>query len=443
MMGPRALTNKIKEHMGVQSRLTLVFVVTMLFVLAVNFNIYFFMNSEFERGNSVYMSNVTADALSEDLKLMHGSLEEYLNTKSSDAMGDYYKYQQEYLSKLDETVKLSGAGETGVLAENIEELSKSYIRYADEAVAAKRGRIVERYREMYVDAERVLGYINSYIYLLNSRFFSANSETHEGIRGSFNDLEILSITMLVMVSVLNIVFIVLITGNIMSPVKEREMMMASHLKETELKYLQAQINPHFLFNTLNAGAQLSMMEGADRTGEYLQNVAAFYRYRIRKGNEDTLLSDEIQLVDNYVYILNVRFSGEISYEKDVDDSLTATPVPVMILQPIVENAFNHGIRDIGRQGEIRLSVSGEGNELVVSIKDNGRGMDPEVIEKMLSGNPEEVSESSDGNGVGLKNVISRLELYYGKSGLLNIRSDGKDKGTEVFIYIPRPEEKDV
>ncbi len=434
---------RIRERMGVQGRLTLVFVVTMIFVLAVNVNIYFFMNSELERGGNAYMSNVTTGNLSESLKYMHGSLENYLSTKSSQSMADYYRYQQDYLTRLKETVNTSGIGETGVFAQNISRLSDSYIEYADEAVAARRGGIVERYRKMYIDADRDFGYINSYIDLLNNRFFEANSAAYEGMRGSFNDLEFVSLMLLVLVFFLNIVFIILITGNIMSPVKEREMMMVSHLRETELKYLQAQINPHFLFNTLNAGAQLSMMEGADRTEEYLQNVAAFYRYRIRKGNEDTLLGDEIQLVDNYIYILNVRFSGEIIYKKDVDYSLVNTRVPVMILQPVVENAFNHGIRDTGRQGEICLSVYEEGTDLVVSIKDNGRGIDPDVIEKLLSGNAGDNGENADGNGVGLLNVISRLELYYGRSGLLNIRSEGRDRGTEVFIYIPRPEEKDV
>ena len=107
-----------------------------------------------------------------------------------------------------------------------------------------------------------------------------------------------------------------------------------------------QINPHFLFNTLNAGAQLAMMEGADRTYEYVQNVAQFFRYNVKKNNETVSLRDEIELVDNYIYILNVRFSGDIHFEKHIDESLTNIQVPSMLLQPIVENSINYGIRDI-------------------------------------------------------------------------------------------------
>lgn len=91
--------------------------------------------------------------------------------------------------------------------------------------------------------------------------------------------------------------------------KEKELLMETHLKDAQLKYLQAQINPHFLFNSLNAGAQLAMMESADRTYDYIQNMAAFFRYNIKKDHDEVTLEEEIRLVDNYIYILNVRFSG--------------------------------------------------------------------------------------------------------------------------------------
>ena len=131
---------------------------------------------------------------------------------------------------------------------------------------------------------------------------------------------------------------------IQQSLKEKELMMEAHLKDAQLKYLQAQINPHFLFNTLNAGAQLAMMEGADRTYDYVQNVAEFFRYNVKKGNETVTVREEIELVDNYIYILNVRFSGEIHYEKKIEESLLSIQMPGMILQPVVENCVNHGIR---------------------------------------------------------------------------------------------------
>ena len=101
---------------------------------------------------------------------------------------------------------------------------------------------------------------------------------------------------------------------------EKELLMEAHLKDAQLKYLQAQINPHFLFNTLNAGAQLAMMEGADRTYEYVQNVAEFFRYNVKKSNDIVTVREELELVDHYIYILNVRFSGDIHYGKEIEEA---------------------------------------------------------------------------------------------------------------------------
>ena len=212
--------------------------------------------------------------------------------------------------------------------------------------------------------------------------------------------------------------------------------MENHLKDAQLKYLQAQINPHFLFNTLNAGAQLAMMEGADRTYEYVQNVADFFRYNIKKDHDSVTLKEELELVDNYVYILNVRFSGEIHYEKDIDSSLENLEVPSMILQPIVENSVNYGIRGISWKGRIWLSVYREGDCAYITIRDNGIGIDKEKIDKIMQVNLKESDISSGSNGIGLYNVISRLKLFYDRDDVFEISSQGKNGGTLVMIRIP-------
>ena len=235
--------------------------------------------------------------------------------------------------------------------------------------------------------------------------------------------------------------------------KEKEILMEAHLKDAQLKYLQAQINPHFLFNTLNAGSQLAMMEHADRTYDYVQNVAAFFRYNMTK-NDEVTLAQEIELVDIYIYILNVRFAGDIHFTKEIeDDGLLEVMLPGMILQPIVENAVNYGIRDIEREGHITLSVYRVDDNVCISIQDNGIGMSQELIEKVLSGeytglsekekNEEKYEEKSGnknkGNGIGLNNVFERLRLYFDGKNNVDIISSGKDQGTEVIITIPYKE----
>ena len=209
------------------------------------------------------------------------------------------------------------------------------------------------------------------------------------------------------------------------------------LRKTELKALQAQINPHFLFNTLNAGAQLAMMEGADRTYEYVQNVAEFFRYNVKKSNDIVTVREELELVDHYIYILNVRFSGDIHYGKEIEEDLLDSCMPSMILQPIVENSVNHGIREMNGEGKIRLKVYHvDGDTLGISIRDNGIGMDPDTIEKVLGGNYHEEQSGGGSNGIAMGNVIARLKLFTQNEDVMTILSDGKDQGTEVILYLP-------
>ena len=222
--------------------------------------------------------------------------------------------------------------------------------------------------------------------------------------------------------------------------QEKELRMEAHLKDAQLKYLQAQINPHFLFNTLNAGAQLAMMEDAEKTYEYIQNVADFFRYSVKKDYGSVSLEEEIKLVDHYIYIINVRFAGDIQYSKQIDNRLIKVSVPAMILQPLVENCVNHGIRGIEWEGRILLSVYRDNNKICVSVKDNGIGLSQERIDQILNGKLQVSDENKDSNGVGLDNVIHRLSLFFGKEDVLCIKSDGPNLGTEFIIQIPLNED---
>lgn len=210
--------------------------------------------------------------------------------------------------------------------------------------------------------------------------------------------------------------------------------MKNDLKEAQLKYLQAQINPHFLFNSLNAGAQLAMMEGAERACIFIENMADFFRYNVRKTDQDATLGEELRLVDNYIYILNVRFAGDIHYEKRVDERLLHTPMPSMIIQSIIENAVNHGIREMEGAGSICLSVYREGDFACIQVADNGKGIDSQVAEKILRGESAHSESGRDSAGIGMDNVINRLRRYYDMEYVIDIRRL-EEGGTEVRLYL--------
>lgn len=220
--------------------------------------------------------------------------------------------------------------------------------------------------------------------------------------------------------------------------KENELSMQAHLKEAQLRFLQAQINPHFLFNSLNAGAQLAMMEDAGRTGDFLSHMADFFRYNVQKNGGNATLHEELLSVENYIYILNVRFAGDIHFEENVEDEIDGSSIrmPSLILQPLVENAVQHGIHDDHENGRIELTVeraealdTESGRECVrVTVADNGAGMTAAQVKAIMA--------EGSGSGIALGNVISRLELYYGEKELFSIWSDGPGCGTVVTVDLP-------
>ena len=430
-----------KEKSTVQTNMVILTIVTSLIILTVNIVLFFYISRAIDVINRVYSTNVSIGEMSDSLSRVRSSLTDYLNTKSTDSMEQYFDACQQYRDYLS-GLNLSGQGrETEAILQDIEGLSETYLDVADDTLQAKRGRVVEKYNSGYERSEKIYGYINAYIYSLNSEQFRRNSEKYEAMRASLRSLAILTMSVIVAVAVINILIVSVMTKNIMDPVRQKEIMMETHLKDAELKYLQAQINPHFLFNTLNAGAQLAMLEDADRTSGYLQNVAAFFRYRIKGEDKETTLEQEIALADNYINILNVRFSGEIHFSKELDKDCLSVAVPGMILQPVVENAVNYGIRNIEREKKIILKVERLPELIRVRIEDNGVGMTEERIKEVLAGNAGENPVMKDSNGVGIANVMSRLRLYYDREEVMHIFSEGEDKGTIVDILIPAPEEE--
>ena len=222
-----------------------------------------------------------------------------------------------------------------------------------------------------------------------------------------------------------------------SALKEKSIRMESSVREAELKYLQAQIDPHFLFNTLNAGAQLAMMEGADKTYNYIHKVADFFRTKIKKDSYFSTIYEELNIVDDYIYILNGRYSGEIIYTANVEEGLGNISIPSMIFQPIVENSIKHGLSEVDWEKHIDISVYEEDDNVVVSIRDNGVGMSQDIINKIMAGESVHEYEHKKGEGIGMDNVIERLRNFYNTDNVVEITSVGPNMGVEVALFIPK------
>ena len=480
---------------SIQTKLSGVMLLVLVFVLCMNFFIFSQINSAVQRIDAVFSSNVTINTLSDTLEEIQNTVYEYLNTKSSQALEDYYRYEQDYRRLMEDLNNRNVDSEIKMLEKNIRQMSESYLEQTGLTVQAKRGRNVEKYKEYYEEATQIFQYINSYIYKLNNLQFHQNSANYQMLLSAMNVLEKASMMIMLVVFAVGIIVTALLIRDMIRPLmalsstahevaqgnldvpqlpvvaedeigvvtrgfnqmlasireyidklkdsmekeallKERELSMEAHLKEAQLKFLQAQINPHFLFNSLNAGTQLAMMEDAEKTSVFLERMADFFRYNVRKVGDDATLQEEIDLVDNYIYILNVRFAGDITYRKDVDEGIDDIRIPSMTLQPLVENAVQHGIHDCLEEGWIHLQVHREESRLRITVSDNGEGISQEKIRAILEGRSTSEEEHPDSTGIAMDNVIHRLRLYYNRDNLLQIESDGPGTGTRVTILIP-------
>ncbi|WML38028.1 histidine kinase [Neobacillus sp. OS1-2] len=215
------------------------------------------------------------------------------------------------------------------------------------------------------------------------------------------------------------------------------------LKELELRSLQNQINPHFLFNTLNTVSKMAYLEEAEQTSRLIVSVAALLRYNLSDFNKASTLREEVRIVKEYFFIQQTRFGERIEFATDIDDSCLDIEIPSLILQPLVENAFIHGVESFEENAEIRLRIYRKRDRIHVEVIDNGDGMDEATKKRLLTyvegADSEEVyePEKSKGHstGIGVKNVIRRLQLFYQRNDIVEIESELK-KGTNFRLTIP-------
>ena len=204
------------------------------------------------------------------------------------------------------------------------------------------------------------------------------------------------------------------------------------LKSAELEMLQMQMNPHFLFNTLNSIGALAEMENAPRTGEMVSRLADILRYSTGARMQFSPLCDELKVADDYVAIQQTRFGGKLSYLQEVEEATALRPVPCMIIQPLIENAMQHGFDKL-KEGD-RIEVSAhimEDGALCIRVRDNGRGMTPERLREVLTPVP---PNSERSRGIGLENVLQRMRLLYGE-GMVDVQSS-PGMGTSITLRVP-------
>ncbi len=232
----------------------------------------------------------------------------------------------------------------------------------------------------------------------------------------------------------------------MEELKQKEYQAKQLLNRAEYKALQAQVNPHFLYNTLDTMASIAEIRNCPEVSHMSQSLALIFRYSLNMKNPFSTVEHEIAHLKNYTYVMDMRMHDNIQYTFDVDETTLKSKLPRLSLQPIVENAINHGLRNKRGKKKIGIQIKRKQMDLVICIEDNGIGMDTSAINESLSKN--ELDFVEKGNSIGLHNINARLKMLYGNTYGMYLEST-LGEGTKVFMILPDSgedssnEEKDI
>ncbi|MCR4907209.1 MAG: sensor histidine kinase [Lachnospiraceae bacterium] len=218
-------------------------------------------------------------------------------------------------------------------------------------------------------------------------------------------------------------------------------------KQTALMALQSQINPHFLYNTLDSIRGRALIEGNDEIARMLEALAAFFRYSISGREKPVTLRDELANIKNYMMIQQYRFNDRFSLEIVIDEEDEAAydyQIPRLIIQPVVENAVFHGLEEMAGGGKIVIEIILTDENLILIISDNGKGIAPDTLKRLnerihhperLSGEEESISGGHRNTGIALPNIHRRIQLLYGDAYGVQVYST-PGQGTDVEITVP-------
>ncbi len=217
-----------------------------------------------------------------------------------------------------------------------------------------------------------------------------------------------------------------------SKIKEQEI-----LKKAEMRALQSQINPHFLYNTLDTIIWMAEAKKTDQIVEVVSALSNFFRISLSKGQDWITIAEEIERVRSYLIIQKIRYRDIMDFKIEVDERVSSNTVLKLILQPLVENAIYHGIKNKREGGTIfvRARPSNNGNEVQLEVEDNGIGFAPETLAQIQAELADHSGEIKQESGYGIGNVNHRLKLYYGMQYGLTVKSKYQT-GTCVTFVIP-------
>jgi two-component system sensor histidine kinase YesM len=491
----------IFNFFGIRKKLIMYFLITIVLLGLTSVFSYYNARTILKNTNNTIIDYIYLNDLKNDVDLMMTELEKYLTTTSSEDLLSYYNYYNKLKVIRSEIPVTKEYDDEHLFLKDIGNMLDELMVQSDNAIQAKRGRISSRYITYFQRSGEISSYIKLYNNKLLDIKLKSGSEKYEMINKNMSFISYINILVIIGTIIVNIIIAVYSTYNLTKPIeqlsqsaekiaegnfdieltqthtgdetdilasafikmvksirnyidelkehaevekklKEQEyqnLKMKALLKEAELKFLQSQINPHFLFNTLNAASQLALIEGAEKSSEFMENIAQLFRYNLKNIEDLVPLGEEIEYVKNYMQVLKIRFGSRITFESDIDEEALDIRIPRITIQPILENAYIHGLQDLERNGEIHLNVKSSEANILIEVIDNGKGMDSKCINTIICPRQEDVRSQKQFTGIGINNVLQRLQILFNITDnhkLISIESK-IGHGSKVTLTIPR------
>ncbi len=489
---------------SIRSRISLVFLLSLLPLALAALLVFIYSSSLLRSAQALFDQNLYLEELNRALVDLDRETQNYLDTRDDQALRSFFLFDAQLASIIEDLPQDPSADSNGLNLRLLRRLFERYRREVGQAVNARRGRLTERYSELYANSRRIIDYINLLVLSVNWLDFQESLQSYLSFSRWYNEIQFWALLLLSATALLSLLLINLFSIQLSLPLirlsaaardfgegkfdsgdvetrgasrevrqlagtfntmrerirlyieemKDKARMkqdlmeqniqnlhMKHVLKSAELIALQNQINPHFLFNSINTGLQLSVVEDSPRTADYLAHLAELYRYNLRKSDTPVTLDEEIASLESYIYILRIRFGDRIAFAIDVDPACRNYLLPPVILQPLVENAVNHGLNAVTEGGAVEITSRRRDNRFFIEVCDNGCGMTAEKITeayKAISDEDPLDMVMNESQGIGLTNVLQRIRLFFGNRATILVENR-ETGGTRIAFDLPPKE----
>lgn len=488
---------KIFDILPLRKKAFIGFSLIIVFIGLLSLISFFSISNTHRQFNVIYMNLSILDEYSEKIEEINNDLNNYINLNDRSYISTFNQGHEELLLEMKTSDILFIENDEKMLFENLKNMLISYIKVADSVMNEYRKRNLEISSNQLIHSQKIQAYMQEGIDELTLKYVSQSKKLQSDLLMQLNTLKIVIIVLTLSVIILYSSIIFYFSKAFIKPIdlmvkmanrisrgefdterikihlnselkilaetlfkmsiqiknyiqeiekkvevekllqsKEMEnMRINALLQETELKRLQAQVNPHFLFNTLTTLHHTAFLEGAEETCEITEAISKMLRYNLRKSNTIVQLKDEIESIGYYLYIQEKRYKQRVKFKLNIDEDQLDLPIPNMTIQPIVENSFIHGIENKENGGEIIVSVYKDLEYVVVEIRDNGLGIEKQKLERIRDLIEEPEENRAHTSSIGINNVVKRLQAFYNMRSKFYIEA-APNEGTIIKLFLP-------